>query len=342
MPQIACPNCKSRMTIRDEDLGKLVQCPGCKQQLQTQAVVSKPTSPVSKQVSQIKQTSRVQAGLPKESSGTKLSPQLKKPVLKKEPEPEEEDEESSDLEGENEADQEEGTGKISRKKRIWLGWEAGYKGISLASVGMVVYLVGAVLGGLGWTSYIFTQQDPLFYVALGISILSGLVFLVLDVWGRALLTQIPPEKVPNGPMIMTFSLIGFCLCYLMGGLSAAIPLAAIGVVLFLGVGYWTALFGYWLMSGGLNNRSLASFFLTHALSTISLNLVGGIFVAVLFLAMGVRPLDIQRMINGDENPKAVVALIGLILIGVGNAGLYLWAINLCFQLRALLGEKIGK
>ena len=328
------------MTVRDEDLGKMVQCPGCKQTLQTQAAVSTPTSAVSKAVPQLKQTTKIQAALPKASNLTKPSVQIKKPVVKKEPEPEEE--EPSDLEADNEVEQEEETGKISRKKRIWLGWDAGYKGLSLTSVGMVVYLVGAVLGGLGWTSYFFTQQDTLFYVALGISILTGLVFLVLDVWGRSSLTMIPPEKVPNGPMLMILSLVGFCLCYLMAGLSALIPMAAIGAVLLLGAGYWTALFGYWLMCGGLNNRSLASFFLTHAISTIALNIIGAIFLAVLFLIMEVRPLDIQRMIGGDENPKAVVALAGLIIIGLGNAGLYLWAINLCFQLRAILGDKIGK
>ncbi len=330
------------MIIRNEDLGKLVQCPGCKQNLQTQAAVSTPTSPVSKAIPQIKQTTKIQPAIPKESGLTKSSTQIKKPLVKRNPKPEEEEEEPSDLEEEKEEGQEEGTGKISRKKRIWLGWEAGYRGLSLASVGMVVYLVGAVLGGLGWTSYFFTQQDPLFYVALGISILAGLVFLVLDIWGRSLLTKVPQEKVSNGPMLMILSLVGFCLSYLMAGVSAAIPLAGIGAALFLGVGYWTALFGYWQMSGGLNNRSLASFFLTHVISTISLNLIGAIFIVVLFLIMGVRPLDIQRMINGDDNPKAVVALIGLIVIGIGNTGLYLWAMNLCFQLRALLGEKIGK
>ena len=336
------------MTVRDEDLGKMVQCPGCKQTLQTQAAVSTPTSAVSKAVPQLKQTTKIQAALPKASNLTKPSVQIKKPVVKKDPEPEEE--EPSDLEADNEVEQEEETGKISRKKRIWLGWDAGYKGLSLTSVGMVVYLVGAVLGGLGWTSYFFTQQDTLFYVALGISILTGLVFLVLDVWGRSSLTMIPPEKVPNSSIsmpemsirLMILSLVGFCLCYLMAGLSALIPMAAIGAVLFLGAGYWTALFGYWLMCGGLNNRSLASFFLTHAISTIALNIIGAIFLAVLFLIMEVRPLDIQRMIGGDENPKAVVALAGLIIIGLGNAGLYLWAINLCFQLRAILGDKIGK
>ena len=223
-----------------------------------------------------------------------------------------------------------------------MGWNNAHLGLSLASVGMVVYLVGLLLGGLGWVSYFFTRQDALFYAALGLSILSGLVFLVLDLWGRTSLAMVTKEKVPTARLLFTFSLIGFVLCYLLLALTAAIPVAGIGAILLLAVGYWNALFGYWLLALGLLNRSLAGLFLTQAISTVSVSLVGAIFVMVMMLGMGVGIRDLESVMNGAESPKATVLLVGLIIFGVATTGLYLWALNLCLQLKTILGEKIGK
>lgn len=355
MPQLACPHCKSKMMIRDEDLGKIVQCPGCKQQLQTQAPpVQIPASP---------RTSPPKAAPPSPPkspsgsgprpgspppSGSKPSPgkpsapssATLKSLPKKGPPPRNEEDAEDDSAENDEEDS--GTGKSSRKKRIWLGWNNAYRGLNLASVGMVVYLVGMLLGGLGWVSYFFTRQDALFYAALGLSILSGLVFLVLDLWGRTSLAMVTKERVPTARLLFTFSLIGFVLCYLLLALTAAIPVAGVGAILLLAVGYWNALFGYWLLATGLLNRSLAGLFLTQAVSTVAVNLIGAIFVAVMMLGMGIGIRDLELVMNGGENPKAVVLLVGLIVLGLANTGLYLWALNLCLQLKTILGEKIGK
>lgn len=223
-----------------------------------------------------------------------------------------------------------------------MGWNNAYRGLNLGTVGMVVYLVGLLLGGLGWVGYFFTRQDALFYAALGLSILSGLVFLVLDLWGRSSLAMVTKERVPTARLLFTFSLVGFVLCYLLLALTAAIPVAGVGAILLLAVGYWNALFGYWLLAIGLLNRSLATLFLTQAISTVAVNVVGAIFVAVMMLGMGVGPKDLELVLNGGENPKAVVLLVGLIVFGLANTGLYLWALNLCLQLKTILGEKIGK
>jgi hypothetical protein len=51
---------------------------------------------------------------------------------------------------------------------------------------------------------------------------------------------------------------------------------------------------------------------------------------------------LQQVVTGGENPKAVVLVVGLIVLVLANTGLYLWALNLCLQLKNILGEKIGK
>jgi hypothetical protein len=341
------------MMVRDEDLGKIVQCPGCKQQLQTQAPPTQIPAP-----SKTNTPKTAPPAPPKSNpgsgprpgtqplSGTKPNPgkpstpssaTVKSLPKKGAPSRNEDEEDSSETD-----DEDTETGKTSRKKRIWMGWNNAYRGLNLASVGMVVYLVGLLLGGLGWVGYFFTRQDALFFAALGLSILSGLAFLVLDLWGRASLAMVTKERVPTARLLFTFSLIGFILCYLLLALSAAIPAAGVGAILLLAVGYWNALFGYWLLAIGLLNRSLAGLFLTQAISTISVNVIGAIFVAVMMLGMGIGSTELQQLATGGENQKAVVLLVGLIVLVLANTGLYLWALNLCLQLKNILGEKIGK
>lgn len=221
-----------------------------------------------------------------------------------------------------------------------MGWVSGHKGLSLATTGMIVYLVGVVLGGLAWASYAFTRETVIFYLALAISILSGLAFLVLDLWGRSLLTQVPPEKVPAAKLLFSLSLGAFILCYLFGGVSAAVPMGAIGAVIFLGLGYWLAVFALWIVAKGLYSNKLAALFLTHGCSVVALNLIGAIFCGVMFLGLGVKPDDLQNF--GGQNNNANILMIGLGVVSVINLGLYFWAINLCMQLIEVLGEKIGK
>jgi hypothetical protein len=62
----------------------------------------------------------------------------------------------------------------------------------------------------------------------------------------------------------------------------------------------------------------------------------------MMLGMGIGSTELQQVVTGGENPKAVVLVVGLIVLFLANTGLYLWALNLCLQLKNILGEKIGK
>ena len=170
--------------VRDEDLGKIVQCPGCKQQLQTQAPPTQIPAP-----SKTNTPKTTPPAPPKSNpgsgprpgtqplSGTKPNPgkpstpssaSVKSLPKKGAPSRNEDEEDSSESD-----DEDTGTGKTSRKNRIWMGWNNAYRGLNLASVGMVVYLVGLLLGGLGWVGYFFTRQDALFFAAAATSHLDG-------------------------------------------------------------------------------------------------------------------------------------------------------------------------
>jgi len=319
--------------VRDEDLGKLIQCPSCQQKLQTTAPnSSKSSAGVSRQVPKLPPGTATKA-----SSGSiaKMPPPSK--IAEKSRSSREDD---SDTEEDEDGEEDKGPVKLTKKKRIWMGWAATHKGLSLATTGMIVYLVGVVLGGLAWASYAVTKEQVIFILALVISILSGLAFLVLDIWGRTLLIQVPKEKVSAGGVLFGISLGAFVLSYLTGAMIAVVPLAAIGTVILLCLGYWLAMFGYWLTAKGLNNNGLGTLVVTQVSCTIGLNLAGAILVAVLMLGMGVK---VDDLVNLDgQNSKAMVLAIGLGVVIAGNLGFYFWAINLCSQLVAVLGEKIGK
>ncbi len=275
--------------------------------------------------------------LPKNATPPPIATKTR-PPSKIEEEEEELDEENSDCDDSD--DEDSGPQKITKKKRIWMGWSSCHQGLGLATTGMIVYLVGVIIGGLFWASYVFTKETIIFFLALAISVLAGLAFLVLDFWGRFLMAKVPPEKVPAGGLLFALSLGAFALCYVCSGLAALIPMAAIGAVLLLGLGYWLATFGLWLTARGLHSNKVANLILTQGICSVVVNLIGLVLFAVMVLALGVKPEDIQNF--AGQNGKAMVLIVGMGIVAAGNLGLYFWSINLCMQVLGILGEKIGK